>query len=78
MNVEQKLLYFKEKITLAEKKKSEAEGSIKEILRQLKKLGYNTIEEAENELNAFDAEIKNLKKQEKEQIQHLENSYDWD
>jgi chromosome segregation ATPase len=71
------LVKMKKEIEEARNKKARLEGERDSIESQLKDMGLDTIEDAENELDRLEEEETQLSNELEEKVEELRNSYDW-
>lgn len=77
MSSEQKLLRIKSNIEEAKKKQSEAEGALKQLLKELKENhGIKDAKEAKKMIAEFEAKIEKFNKSIKKKLVVLEEKYD--
>lgn len=77
MQVEKKLLNFKNQIEKDKQERSIAQGQKKEILSNLKKMDLDSDDQAYKKVKKLQAKLKRLDVQIIEQVEHLEESYEW-
>ena len=76
--MEEKLLKMKAEIDEAKARKNRIEGEMDGLRTQLKdKYGYDSIEAAEADLDDLEKSIETKEKELAQQMQKLEESYDW-
>lgn len=76
-NIANDIIRYQKKIKDEETGLHQAEGSQKEILRNLKDLGINSIRAAEKEIIKLEKKFDALEQEEKEIAKALENGYVW-
>lgn len=78
MNTTETLLDMKERIKQAEIKKAQSEGRLEQLMADLKKLGFDNLQQVVKKLKSMDKEIVKLDKEIANGVEKLERDYDWE
>jgi len=67
-----KLLKIKEELEEKKAKRLELQGELKSLMNQLKELGVNSLEEAEEMINQMEKDLEKMKESIEEEIKEIE------
>ena len=76
-NIAEQLLSMKEQIKRIELKKAECEGRKSQLIKELERMGYENIEQAEEKIREIKIEIQELENQLEQGLQELREKYEW-
>ena len=76
-NIVEQLLDMKELIKETELKKAKSEGRQSQLMNDLKRMGFDTVEKAEKRMKAIDRKIEKLEKDLEDGLTELEEKYEW-
>ncbi len=71
-----KLLKIKEELEQKKAKRLELQGELKSLMNQLKELGVNSLEEAEEMIHQMEKDLEKMRESIEEQIEQIEGLMD--
>ena len=78
MEIVDELMQFKQKIELAEDKKSKAEWNLQHIQGQLKDMGFDDFGNIDEHIEKLEVEIEKKRGIIEKGVERLRGAYDWD